>query len=64
MDTLIDSYLNEEEKKDFLSIIDPIYNSKEFVRRNTSEFYHHHDITLAEHILEVALIIFTGICSK
>ena len=58
MDTLIDLYLNSEEKEEFMGIVEPIYKSSEFIRRNTSEFYHHDDVTLSEHILEVALVTY------
>ncbi len=56
MDKVIDKYLNDLEKEEFLNIISLIYNHKEFKRRNTNEFLHHSDITLSNHIIEVACL--------
>ena len=58
MDKVIDKYLSAEEKEEFLSIINPIYNHKEFIKRDTSDFYHHGDITLSNHIIEVACLTY------
>jgi len=63
MDELLDKYLNNEEKEEFLSIIKPIFESKEFKLRSTSVYTHHDEITLGEHILEVAIITFLK-CKK
>lgn len=50
--------LNSEEKIELLSIIRPIINHSEFKRRMTSEFLHHSDITLGEHIIEDAVVTY------
>lgn len=57
--TLLDKYgLKQNEKEKLLSIIKPIFEHDEFQRRLTSEFYHHDQITLGEHILEVTILTY------
>ena len=56
--SVIDKYLNQEEKEEFLRIINPIYNHKEFQKRMTKEYMHHGSITLADHILAVACLTY------
>jgi len=52
---IIDSYkLNDDEKKELLSIIMPIYNKDFFQERMSNSFLHHSNITLGEHIIEDA----------
>ena len=58
MNNILDKYLTESEKEEFLSIVKPIIESEEFNRRNTKEFMHHSNITLATHILEVACLTY------
>ena len=58
MNNLINKYLNSEEQKEFLGIIKPIIESDEFKKRSTKEYMHHSDITLASHILEVAILTY------
>lgn len=56
---LLDKYdLNLKEKEELLSIIKPIFEHDEFQRRLTSEFYHHDQITLGQHILEVTILTY------
>lgn len=53
LDKLLNKYsFSKDEKKEFLDIVKPIYLHDEFQRRMTSEFLHHSNITLSEHILE------------
>lgn len=47
--------LNNNEIGEILNIIYSIYNHDEFQRRMTDEFMHHDNISLGEHILEVAI---------
>ncbi len=59
LNNLMNKYsLSDNEKKEFLKIVNPIIEHKEFQRRLTKEFLHHSDITLGEHILEDALITY------
>lgn len=58
MKELLDKYLSLEEQKEFLEIIKPIFNNKEFQKRCTSMFPHHDNITLGEHMLEVAILTY------
>ncbi|MBR5662518.1 MAG: hypothetical protein IKX00_02560 [Bacilli bacterium] len=60
---LLDKYLNNEEQKEFLEIVKPIIESEEFKYRCTSVFKHHDNITLGEHILEVAILTYLE-CKK
>lgn len=56
---LLDKYgLNSNEKEELLSIINPIFEHDEFQRRLTKEFYHHDQITLGQHILEVTILTY------
>lgn len=56
---LLDKYdLTSNEKEELLSIIKPIFEHDEFQRRLTSEFYHHDQITLGQHILEVTILTY------
>lgn len=63
MDELLDKYLNNKEKIEFLNIIKPVFESKEFKLRCTSIYTHHDNITLGEHILEVAILTYLK-CKK
>ena len=58
MNELLNKYLNKVEQNEFLSIVKPILDSEEFQKRCTSEYAHHDDITLGEHILEVAILTY------
>jgi len=63
MDKLLNKYLNHEEQREFLNIVKSIYEHKEFQKRCTSLFPHHDNMTLGDHMIEVA--IFTYIeCKK
>ena len=44
--------LTDVEKEELYAIIYPIFKHEEFQRRMKSDFKHHSDITLGEHILE------------
>lgn len=53
LNNLLDKYMIfDEERKEFINIIKPIYMHSEFQRRMTDKFLHHSDITLGMHILE------------
>lgn len=53
LNNLLDKYMIfDEDRKEFINIIKPIYMHNEFQRRMTNEFLHHSDITLGMHILE------------
>ncbi len=53
LDNLFIKYkFNDNEKEEFLNIIDDIYVHPEFKKRMTNEYLHHGNITLGEHILE------------
>lgn len=57
--SLLDKYgLTIKEKEELLDIIKPIFIHDEFQRRLTSEFYHHDQITLGQHILEVTILTY------
>lgn len=63
LNNILDKYgLNEDEKKELISIIKDIFNHKEFQKRMSDNFPHHGNITLGEHILEVTVV--TYILSK
>ena len=53
---IIDKYLNNEEKEEFLKIVKNIIEHKEFKIRNTKPFMHHGKITLSSHIIEVSVL--------
>lgn len=56
LNEMIDNYLSSaEEQKEFISIVSPIINHKEFQKRLSNSFLHHSDITLGEHLFEDAL---------
>ena len=56
---LLDKYkLNDSEKKEILTIIDPIYSHDEFQKRMTDDFPHHNTVTLGQHILEVTIMTY------
>lgn len=56
---LFDKYkLTSEDRKSLLKIIKPILYHSEFQRRLTDEFLHHDNVTLGEHIIEVAIETF------
>ncbi|MBR1386773.1 MAG: hypothetical protein IJ568_08090 [Bacilli bacterium] len=55
--------LDDDERKELLAIINPIICHDEFKRRTTSEFLHHSDITLGEHIIEDAVETYK-LCKK
>ena len=56
---LFDKYSLSKEDRDYLmNIIEPIFIHEEFQRRMTSEFPHHSDITLGEHIIEDTIITY------
>lgn len=63
MQELFDKYLKAEDQKEFLDIIKPIFNSKEFQTRCSSIYKHHDNITLGEHIIEVAIFTYLE-CKK
>lgn len=63
MEALLNKYLHEDEKLEFLEIVKPIFLSEEFKRRCTKEFPHHDNFTLGEHILEVAMFTYLE-CKK
>ena len=57
--TLLDKYnLSLGEKEELLNIINHIFMHDEFQRRMTSEFQHHDEITLGEHILEDTIVTY------
>lgn len=58
---LFEKYLTISEQKEFMDIIKPIYESSEF--RQREKFPHHDDISLVEHILEVAILTYKE-CKK
>ncbi len=59
IDKIIDKYIKDEnDKNDFYNIINPIVSHNEFQRRLTTEFLHHSDITLGEHIIEDAVLTY------
>ena len=47
-----------EEKDYLLKIIDPIFSHEEFQKRMSAPFFHHGEITLGEHILEVTIVTY------
>ena len=56
---LADKYkLTIEDRKEFYNIIKNFLKHDEFQRRFTSEFLHHDNVTLGEHIIEVAIETF------
>lgn len=52
---LIDKSLSNDEKIEFLNISKNIITHSEFLRRCTSEFMHHNDVTVGMHIMENAI---------
>ncbi len=59
IDSILIKYnINNEDKSNFLNIINPIVSHSEFQRRMTSEFLHHSNITLGEHIIEDAVVTY------
>ena len=63
MQELLDRYLKPEDQKEFLNIIKPILDSKEFQIRCSNMYPHHDSITLGEHIFEVAIFTYLE-CKK
>lgn len=63
MNELLNKYLDKNEKKEFLNIINPIISHEEFKRRMLKDFPHHGKISLSEHILEVAILTYK-MCKK
>ena len=64
LNTIVNKYnLSNEEKQEFINIINSIFKHEEFQRRMTDEFLHHSNITLGEHILEDAILTFK-MCKK
>ena len=59
LDSLYNKYhLTMEDKKFLNKIILPIINNPKFQERMTSNFLHHSDITLGEHILEDSIVTY------
>ena len=59
VDNLLSKYsLEKDDKRIFKKIIKPIINHNEFKKRLTSEFPHHGNITLGEHIIEDAILTY------
>ena len=57
LNKIIDRYkLSDYEKEELKHLIVSIYNHEEFQRRMTSEYAHHGEITLGQHIIEVTII--------
>ena len=64
LNKIIDKYkLSNDEKEEFINIINSIFIHKEFQKRMTNEFLHHSNITLGEHILEDAVLTYL-LCKK
>lgn len=55
--------INNTDQEYIISVIKPIYEHKEFIRRSTSEFLHHGNLTLGYHILEDMIVSFK-LCRK
>ena len=59
LNNLFNKYsLDISDQNKIKKIILPIMNHEEFKRRMTSEFYHHGNITLGEHILEDTILTY------
>lgn len=59
LNILLNKYdLGPQEKKEFLSIIYPIFIHDEFQRRMTNEFPHHGEVSLGNHIIEDAIVTY------
>ena len=59
LNALINKYnLNNQEKQEFLTIIEPIFLHAEFQKRMTNPFLHHGNISLGEHILEDSIVTY------
>ena len=59
IDLILKKYnISNDDKSNFLNIINPIVKHEEFQRRMTSEFLHHGNITLGEHIIEDAVVTY------
>ena len=57
--SLLDKYnLNKEEKEEILHIIIPFFDSEKFQIRMSNEFSHHGNVSLGEHIIEVAIVTY------
>ena len=62
---LFDKYeLHEVERDEIYEIIKNIFLHEEFQRRCTSEFLHHGNTTLGEHILENTIITYLLLCNS
>ncbi len=58
-DNICNNYKLTKEDKDYLSkIVLPIINNDNFKKRMTSEFLHHGNITLGEHIIEDTIVTY------
>ena len=58
-DNICNKYKLTKEDKDYLSkIVLPIINNDNFKKRMTSEFLHHGNITLGEHIIEDTIVTY------
>ena len=55
--------LSNDEKKELISIIYPIFSHLEFQRRMCDEFMHHGTVTLGEHILKDTILTYK-LCKK
>ena len=56
---ILDNYkFDDRSCRDFMEIIKPIYEHKEFQLRFSDEFLHHGNITLGEHIIEDAVVTY------
>lgn len=55
--------INSSEQEFIISVVKPIYEHREFLKRSTSEFLHHDNLTLGYHILEDMIVSFK-ICKK
>lgn len=62
--SLVEKYnIASEDLKFIMSVIKPIINHKEFIRRCTQEFLHHDKLTLGYHLMEDMFVSFL-ICKK
>ena len=60
---IVNKYLDEKSKKEFLDIVLPIVEHPEFQKRMSNTFLHHSDITLGEHLIEDAAVTYC-LCKK